>query len=271
MGIQPPCWCAACGPTGSMSIYLKGGNFTPGFQCTELAERFLWVAKGWTEPQVPTDGAAVVAWYATTHGLAVVKNGTLGKAPAQGTIMSFSTDPTFPNSNGHVGVVTESSVDPSTGTGSITIVSEDAGAQGGTTLGAAEKTQLLVHGWTVANLGSYGFSEWLDMSTSVSVSPGNPSDFNGDGRSDLVYWYPNGEVDVLGSNANGQLTQFQTTTHVAFPAWAGVGDFNGDGKADLVYWYPNGEVDVLGSNANGQSHTVPDDHPRRVPRLGRGR
>lgn len=42
-------------------------------------------------------------------------------------------------------------------------------------------------------------------------------DFNGDGRDDLVYWAANGQVNTLGSNANGSLGSYQHLIGIPYP------------------------------------------------------
>lgn len=182
----------ACGPTGGTTIYLPvsstnhgNGTYTPGFQCVELAERYLFVRKGWS-PISGTNGAQVVAHYASAHGVGIVKDGTIGKVPQVGTVISFSKYADY-SDYGHVAVVTGSTVN-SSGNGSITIVSENV--EGGT----AKAATLSVSGWMVSRYG-FNYAEWLDMTVSpTSTWPGvgttAPSANRGSSLSAGQYLYP---------------------------------------------------------------------------------
>lgn len=61
------------------------------------------------------------------------------------------------------------------------------------------------------------------------------SDFNGDGRSDLLWRHATGGSNGIWLSANG--ATLQPITAVVNVAWkiAGTGDFNGDGKADVLW------------------------------------
>src|SRR5579871_1464470 len=74
----------ACGPTGETNIGTpgSGGGYTPGFQCVELSERFLYVSRGWNAQ--PGNGAQVAKAYSDKYGAPLVRNGTAGEAPQAG-------------------------------------------------------------------------------------------------------------------------------------------------------------------------------------------
>ena len=89
------------------------------------------------------------------------------------------------------------------------------------------------------------------------------ADFNGDGKTDLVWTHPDGSVAIeLMDSYTATATQVY---QVAGWTPVGVGDFNGDGKADLVWqgadgsiaiWLmnganPTGGATVLGPNTRG--------------------
>jgi hypothetical protein len=81
-------------------------------------------------------------------------------------------------------------------------------------------------------------------------------DFNGDGRSDIVWRNDNGDVtDWLGQASGGFVSNFGNAYYQVDNSWhiAGTGDFNGDGISDLLWRNDNGRVtDWLGqSNATG--------------------
>jgi hypothetical protein len=61
-------------------------------------------------------------------------------------------------------------------------------------------------------------------------------DFNGDGKSDILWWNSStGEAYIW--FMNGGTSTSQMTPGSASSPWSvrGVGDFNGDGKADIVW------------------------------------
>ena len=69
-------------------------------------------------------------------------------------------------------------------------------------------------------------------------------DFNGDGKSDILWRGPAGEVAVW--LMNGSALQSSGVAGIIPANWqlAGTGDFNGDGRADIVRRGPNGEVAI---------------------------
>ena len=69
----------------------------------------------------------------------------------------------------------------------------------------------------------------------VVFAPEAKSDFNGDGKSDILW--DNGAGSRWAYTMNGALVQSSTAMPGAAPGWvlAGIGDFNGDGKADLLW------------------------------------
>jgi hypothetical protein len=96
------------------------------------------------------NGNGVVRNYSTSYGgnLEKVNNGTAGKAPLPGDIISFDKG-TAP---GHVVVVASSSVNGS-GNGTVRVLSQNDTADGWRTL--------TVTGWTVQGFGSYVPYGWL--------------------------------------------------------------------------------------------------------------
>jgi hypothetical protein len=149
----------ACGPTGGVTIDFPGGDSALGFQCTELAKRFLYVTHGWLGISA-TNGAQVVSHYGAAHNVAVINNSTAGRSPGAGTVVSFSTNSSF-SDVGHVAVVTANNVSQA-GRGSITVVSENYANTVSTDV-------LQVSGWTVLSkfktAGGLALShvEWLDL------------------------------------------------------------------------------------------------------------
>ncbi len=82
------------------------------------------------------------------------------------------------------------------------------------------------------------------------------SDFNGDGKDDLVWYHGEGTgvAHVLTSNGSSLRYSGQWRTGLAIPDWSGIGDFNGDGKDDLAWYHAagsaEGTVSVLPSNGS---------------------
>jgi hypothetical protein len=124
-----------CGPRPGKSFPSWGDAFQDGggFQCTELANRFLFDAWG----LAPVFGASLDgATYAqTVHAqdpsVPLVANGTADQPYLPGDIVSFTGNSSEPD--GHVAVVIASTED-SGGNGSVTIMEENAAAAGEETL-----------------------------------------------------------------------------------------------------------------------------------------
>jgi|GEM_PF-849404 len=176
----------ACGPTGGTGIdiplaypYTSGGEtYTPGFQCVELADRYLYVTQHWGA--IDGNGATVARIYGAAHSMSPVHNGTAGDPPAVGDVISFSVESNFTDDGGyypgHVAVVSASNVN-SSGNGTIHILSENWAE------GAAD-TELSVSGWRVQPIttgdssGGYvstPYIEWLPLKGGSTPPP--PSGF----------------------------------------------------------------------------------------------
>jgi len=88
-------------------------------------------------------------------------------------------------------------------------------------------------------------------------------DVNGDGKTDLIYWFDGGPgvgltVRVKISNGNGTFTGYTQQLGDTVFGIRGImtGDVNGDGKTDLIYWFDGGPgvglvVRVKMSNGDG--------------------
>ncbi len=114
----------ACGPIPNGNEVGYGDEFEHskyGFQCTELADRFLW--DRWGISPVFGEGLNGENFAATVHAdhtsVLLVANGTAGQPYEPGDIVSFSGD-----YEGHVAVVT-SSTENSSGDGTVTIMEEN--------------------------------------------------------------------------------------------------------------------------------------------------
>ncbi len=115
------------GPYGTQHGYF---NATEGFQCVELADRFLAVVDGLTP--VFANGQQVAAnyhaAYANTRLYVNGSPGAVAHPPVKGDVISFSDAPGFDGwSPGHVAVVSASSVDRATGDGTVTVSQENVG------------------------------------------------------------------------------------------------------------------------------------------------
>jgi hypothetical protein len=135
----------ACGPTDEnvgVEIGANGatcsasactGGPTPGFQCVEFAERYLYVTYGYAAID-STNGDQVVANYASAHSLNIVGNGT-GQLPQVGAVMSFADNSSFNSPDGgHVAVVT------AVNSTSVTVVGENQNGSGPLTDGSETMT-----------------------------------------------------------------------------------------------------------------------------------
>ena len=80
-------------------------------------------------------------------------------------------------------------------------------------------------------------------------------DFNGDGRSDIVWRHDNGTVTNWLGTASGGFASNDANAWNNVPAsWhiVGTGDFNGDGRADLIWQNDSGAItDWLGTASGG--------------------
>src|SRR5207245_1832902 len=137
-----------CGPRASGDgapdvQWTKSGWGEYEWECPELAMRFMALAYGVSAYNA--NGNNVVRNYSTSDGGSLVKipNGTSGKAPVPGDVISFdnANDPA-----GHVVVVTSSSVD-SSGNGTIRVMTQNDTSDGWRTLS--------VSSWRVAPFGGF--------------------------------------------------------------------------------------------------------------------
>ena len=143
-----------CGPRpfvdGSPNVlWGRAGWGEAEWQCVELAQRFMAQVYGTKAYQA--NGSQVVRNYRAAYGggLVTIANGTVGRAPVPGDIVSFTT----PNNPwGHVVVVTRTSID-ATGTGTVTMLSQNDTVDGWRTLPVTK--------WRLASLGSLTPYGWL--------------------------------------------------------------------------------------------------------------
>jgi hypothetical protein len=163
------------GPYGSLDHYY---NATPGFQCVELADRFLAVADGF--PAVMANGSEVVMnYHAAYPKTTVILNGSAGAvnhAPVAGNVLSLSTVPSFYDpSSGHVAVVVASHVNAA-GNGTVEVAQQNVSP-------ADYLYTLDLVAWRLVDPAEpanaefqYRYAEWLEVpathgSTSLSTLP----------------------------------------------------------------------------------------------------
>jgi hypothetical protein len=178
-GTVPAAWSGgglvvpACGPPpgdgGSAApVYAyPGALWTAGYQCVEFSERYLYDRYGVTMGIV-TNGDQVAAHYAAGFpGLFIlIRNGTPYRAASAGDVLSLSTAPGFDSaSGGHSAVVQSSSVNAA-GSGTVTVVEENAAGSG--------VAVLAVSGWTVRYPG-FPYIEWLSAAVGRQPEPPRPS------------------------------------------------------------------------------------------------
>ena len=181
-----------CGPQPMLGGSLKslvpypGGRTIAGYQCVEFSERYLYYKFG-VKTLGATNGDQVVdhyaAWYPSLFR--AVANGTVGQAPVEGDVLSFSDVNSFNGSSGgHTAVVQSSSVN-SSGNGSITIIEENGGKN------AANGSQVLtVSGWKV-QYSAHPYVKWLHFigkTVSLPAQPTNPKVKSTTATSAVLTW-----------------------------------------------------------------------------------
>ncbi len=94
-----------------------------------------------------------------------------------------------------------------------------------------------------------------------AINDGRPfwvGDFNGDGRTDVLFYFPGDDNWWLGTLVNGRLTWGLAGNTAGFghaindgrPFWTG--DFTGNGSTDVLFYFPGDDNWWLGTFAGGQ-------------------
>lgn len=178
-GVRPAAWSGggltvpACGPIpndggpDSFVLPFPGALPTPGYQCVEFSERYLYYRFGVTM-DIPTDGDQVAAHYAARYpGLfKVVANGTPHLAPVAGDVLSMSEVPGFDGADGGHTAVVQASAVSAAGNGTVTIVEENAVPSG--------VEVLRVRHWHLTYSG-FPYLEWLTTIGLIVTSPWLPA------------------------------------------------------------------------------------------------
>jgi hypothetical protein len=119
----------------------------------EFSERFIYYKFGLRAPNVSTNGDQIVDHYAAAYpDKFVVRDDKDKVAPTQGDVLSLSAIGTFNSrSGGHTAVVQTSNVNAA-GTGTVTLVEQNASPTGTRTFN--------VQGWKIQGTG-YPYIKWL--------------------------------------------------------------------------------------------------------------
>jgi hypothetical protein len=154
-----------CGPEPGSSFPPYGDSFQPpgGFQCTELANRFLFDA--WDLQPVFGSSLDGANYARTVHAdypsVPLVPNGTSGQPYLPGDIISFTGSSKEPD--GHVAVVI-GTTENSSGNGTVTIMEQNAASSGTETLA--------VSGWKLLPAtGSYVTPYDFNALASAKLAP----------------------------------------------------------------------------------------------------
>jgi len=116
-----------------------------------------------------------------------------------------------------------------------------------------------VSGHLVASAAAAGGVELTLQSDFAAPTSG---DFNGDGRSDILWRHDNGMVtDWLGTAAGGYSPNAANALNAVDSSWqiVGVGDFNGDTRDDIMWRNGDGRItNWLGTPSGGFTDNVPN-------------
>ena len=201
-----------CGPQPMLggkktTVYpYTGGRGIPGYQCVEFSERYLYYKFG-VKTLAATNGDQVVDHYAAWDPslFKAISNGTVGEAPVEGDVLSFSNASTFNGSNGgHTAVVQSSSVN-SAGNGSVLLIEENGGNS------AANGSQLLtISGWKV-QYSPHPLVKWLHRigKPALPAEPTNARQVSTTTNSAVITW------TNVASNATTIASQYR----IANGAW----------------------------------------------------
>jgi len=108
----------------------------------------------------------------------------------------------------------------------------------------------VVNGVTASDLTTMDILGYNLTSSTTVVAPAVADDFNGDGKSDILWGNTDGTVGIWAMNGTQVLSE--AGAGQAPTSWqiAGTGDFNGDGKADIVWRNTDGSVGLWEMNGS---------------------
>jgi hypothetical protein len=175
------------GPKDHVYPYPTAPRWTPGYQCVELSERFLYYKYAVAAPSIYTDGDQIVDHYAAKYPSLFSVEDASQKVPLeQGDVISFAGDASFDDPNGdggHTAVVQSSTVDAA-GNGTVTVIQENASADG--------HAVYRVAGWAIQGT-KWKYIKWLHYKSSPLTPPGSGGTTSSHGL-DLVF-----AIDTTGS------------------------------------------------------------------------
>jgi hypothetical protein len=155
----------------------------------------------------------------------------------------------------------------------------------GTQVSATSDLGIVGNGWSIVGTGDFngdGFGDilwrnangdtaiWLMTGTATQVSVlsatdlgliptswsvAQTGDFNGDGKSDILWRNANGDTSIWLMTASGTQMQVLSASDLGVipTSWAvaGTGDFNADGKSDILWHNDNGDTSIWLMTASG--------------------
>jgi hypothetical protein len=155
----------------------------------------------------------------------------------------------------------------------------------GTQVSATSDLGIVGNGWSIVGTGDFngdGFGDilwrnangdtaiWLMTGTATQVSVlsatdlgliptswsvAQTGDFNGDGKSDILWRNANGDTSIWLMTASGTQMQVLSASDLGVipTSWAvaGTGDFNADGKSDILWHNDNGDTSIWLMTATG--------------------
>ena len=168
------------------------------------------------------DASATVA---NTGTYDIVANANISGAP----VSSFINNGLFEKTGGGVSDVTSNFING----GAINVLSGSVKFSGGFT------NHGVIHGLVTQSGGV------------TTISAPVPSDFNGDGLSDILWQNASGQASIWEMNANALIGGGGVSPNPG-PSWTeiGSGDFNGDGHADILWQNASGQASIWEMTGN---------------------
>ena len=91
------------------------------------------------------------------------------------------------------------------------------------------------------------------VNLAIGILPVVKNDFNGDGKSDILWRNESGQFSNSFAQNNGSFVANSAAANFASTDWkvVGTGDFNGDGRSDILWRSNSGQFGTWLANANG--------------------